>query len=291
MNWLGRRRCGTVRGVALGALVWPLVAQDVLVIPPAGQPTVAESAGEAPSDTPPAVPVKPPAGKSEYARKISVRNAFALQDPVPVTPPTPPPAPPPPPVPKSAVQLTGFSRWGGERKVYLVVTKPGAKGPDYFDLREGDERADIKVLQIDERNETVQIVNTGVEETLNFKDNGAKAAAGSVPVPNVAGVQPGAIVGQGVPPPPNMNANNRFGGSGPTVVGRGGVVESNPGNPGGNAGAQQVFPNNTVPHIQVGGGSEIPATLPVISGQNGQNPTLNRSRIFNIPPPPLPPVQ
>ena len=282
MIWLGRCGLGTVRVIALGALVWPLLAEDAAV--------------EVPAESAPSAPVeKPLAGKSEYARKIAVRNAFALQDPVPVTPPAPPLPPPPPPTPKSTVQLTGFSRWGGERKVYLVVTKPGAKSPEYIDLREGDERGDIKVLQIDDRSETAQIVNTGVEETLNFKDNGAKPTGGGGPVPNVAGMPNPGVPVQGVPPPPNL-AQNRFGNNVPTVVGRGGgnVIETpvvNPSSP------QGLPINNTAVHPPEGiggGGGGIPGNISQPGGtgqpaQMGQNPTVNRSRIFNIPPPPLPP--
>lgn len=269
VNRVAWRMTETMLVVALGTSAWLAMAQE-----PA-DPTV---------DQP--VLDKPVAGKSEYARRISSRNPFGLVDPPkPVEPPV--VLPPPAPTPVSTVQLTGFSRWAGERKVYLVVTKQGAKTPDYFDLREGDERADIKVLQIDEQNETARISNAGVEQSLNFKDNGTKPGPGGGGVP---GVPNPAVVGQGVPPPP-ISAGNRFGGAGPTVVGRGGVVENvNP------TQVPQVFPNTGAQRAQFdSGGTGVTLgtqEMPVSTGQNAApNPTLNRSRIFNIPPPPLPPVQ
>lgn len=260
-------------------------------------PAETTEATEAPPVEPvePVEPEKPIPGKSDYARRIAARNAFGLVDPAP--PPPPPPEPTPPPVPPklNTVQLTGFSRWAGERKVYLVVTKQGAKAPDYMDLREGDERSEIRVVSIDDKNETAVIVNAGTEQTLNFKDNGMKPAAGPVlvpgapPVPNqqpirVAGVQP-------IPPPPVTMAN-RFGPSGPTVVGRGGVVDSSVAVPapvdfGGQP--QPTLGNQFQPIAPPGGvfpgvpSSGLPASM-------GQNPSINRSRVFNIPPPPLPPV-
>ena len=279
MSWVGRTRRVTVQGMALGVLSMRLLADDA--------PT------ETPSEeTVPTAP-KAPVGKSEYARKISGRNAFGLQDPVPPAPITPPPAPLPPPPPKSNVQVTGFSRWGGKRSVYLMVARPDSKAPKYYTLEEGSEQADIKVLRIDEQNETVVIVNTGVEETLNFKDNGAKAAPSATPIPNApGGGNPGAP-GSGNAPTPVVNRYVGGGGtgggaSGPTVIGRGGVVDS----PAASAPAASVSPPslplnnavNVVPHPQ-GDGS---MTLPVVgSGPGGNVPAPKR--IFNIPPPPLPP--
>lgn len=261
------RTGGTVLIVTLSALAWPVLAGD----------------STEPSDEP-AVIEKPVAGKSEYARRISSRNSFGLVDPPkPVE--TPPPVPPPAPTPVSNVQLTGFSRWAGEIKVYLMVTKQGAKGPDYFDLREGDERADIKVLQIDDHNEIARISNAGVEQTLNFKDNGTKPNPTAVPgAPN-----PGAA-GNPVPPPP-VAAPNRFGGVGPTVVGRGGVVENmHPGQ------VPQIAPTAGIQQPQfnapnTGASASVNVGAPDLPAGVGQNPSINRSRVFNIPPPPLPPGQ
>lgn len=275
MSGLGRTRRATVHWAALGALVVRLMADD------AGAETPAE-------ETAPAAP-KAPAGKSEYARKIAVRNAFGLQDPVPPPPVVPPPPPPPPPTPKSNVQLTGFSRWGGKRSVYLMVSRPDSKVPRYYTLEEGSEQADIKVVRIDEQNETAVIVNTGVEETLNFKDNGAKAAPSATPIPNVpGGGNPGAPGSGNVPSP----VVNRFvggggggGGVGPTVVGRGGVVESPTASVPPASVPPPSIPMNTVPHPQ-GDGT---VTLPVVGGVPGIPGATSGKRIFNIPPPPLPP--
>lgn len=228
-------------------------------------------------------------GKSEIAQKIAARNAFGLVDPPPPVQPPPPPTPPAPPPQLHTIQLTGFSRWAGERKVYLVVNRQGGKAPEYYDLREGDERGDLRVVQIDDQNETVQVVNNGTEQTLNFKDNGAKSTTPVAGAPGTPGV-----VGQAVPPPP-VNMANRFpGGAGPTVVGRGGEVHSVSGNPNqagggyGNANPATGFNGGGNPAV---GGTFINGTPvnPEIPAPFTPNPAASRSR-FNIPPPPLPPV-
>ena len=268
--------------VAVGTLGLSLVAQD-----PGATP--AESAsGAAPAGK----------GQSTRARAISARNGFGLADPTPPPVVVPPEPPAPPPTPPSNVQLTGFSRWAGERKVYLIVTKQGAKAPEYFDLREGDERSDIRVLEIDETREIAKIMNTGVEQTLNFKDNGAKPGAGGGPVQAGMPAPPPGTPGF-VPPPPVVQGN-RFGNAGPTVVGRGGEVgQFNPGgglvtDGGGNTTINlgQTQPNGGVSQnggVIVGGNSGV---IPIQSANPNSNPSpgagQNRPRVFNIPPPPLP---
>ena len=273
-----RRGFGWSIPALLGILAWPLVAQD-----PPGEPAVATDASGNP------VVEKVLRGKSEMAQKISARNAFGLVDPAPPVQPPPPPTPPAPPPQLHTIHLTGFSNWAGERKVYLVVNRQGGKAPEYYDLREGDERGDIRIVQIDDRNETAQIVNNGTEQTLNFKDNSPNS---STPVAGVPGT-PG-VVGQPVPPPP-MNTANRFpGGAGPTVIGRGGEGHNVSGNPN-PAGTE--FGNSTPgPGFNGGGNPSVGGTFINGAPVNPQtpapitaNPAASRSR-FNIPPPPLPPV-
>ena len=261
-------------GISLAGSTGPLTADDA----PPSLPEVGNSV---------------PKGQSTYARTISTRNGFGLLDPTP--PPQPPvvdPTPPPPPKPPSTVQLTGFSRWGGEKKVYLIVTKQGGKAPSYIDLREGEETFDIKAVQIDDQNETAKILNTGIEQTLNFKENGAKpvpgAPGGAPPQPNM---QPG------VPPPPIV-APSRYANAGPTVIGRNGVVNNIGATPPPTASSGTTFLVDGVPISNNSGqnpgfqGGAL-SYNPAVSSASSPNPNPNVTprRVFNIPPPPLPPVQ
>ncbi len=199
----------------------------------------------------PSSPAADPTNANPF-RLISVRNAFGIKEPVVAPPPIPEAPPTPPPVP-SNVTLTGFSLWQGRKKVYLQIAAPGSKAPSYRDMEEGDIQDDIEILSIDEKNEVAKIRNAGQEFTLNFKDNAPKAAAGGQPN------QPG---GPGMIPSPVtagvVNAGvNRQQGGGPTVIGRGGVVE------GGEAsGAAQAIPSpGDIPGVAVPTAGAFP-TLP-----------------------------
>jgi hypothetical protein len=185
-------------------------------------------------------------------RLISVRNAFGIKEPVVAAPPPPEVPPTPPPVP-SNVTLTGFSLWQGRKKVYLQISAPGSKAPSYRDMEEGDIQDDIEILSIDEKNEVAKIRNAGQEFTLNFKDNAPKAAAGGQPnQPGVPGMIPSPVTA-GV-----VNAGvNRPQGGGPTVIGRGGVVEG--GDAGG--GAPSIAAPGEIPGVAVPTAGAFP-TLP-----------------------------
>lgn len=163
------------------------------------------------SNSPPVNPFRP----------ISARNAFGIKEPAPPPPPVPETPPVPPPVP-SNVTLTGFSLWQGRKKVYLQISAPGSKAPAYRDMEEGDVQDDIEILAIDEKRETARIRNAGQEFTLNFKENGAKGSP--TPAPGQPPGAPGAIPAPVSAGLANPNANR--GGTGPTVIGRGGVSDS-----------------------------------------------------------------
>ncbi len=182
-------------------------------------PLPADSVVPAPPTEGSAAPTTQPGDPSAEANPFKIipsRNAFGIKEPPPPPPPPVQEAPPPPPPPPANVTLTGFSLWKGRKKVYLQITPPGSKSPVYRDLEEGSEQDDIRVLAIDEKNETVQIINAGQEFTLNFKENGAK------PTPTPGGA-PGAIPN----PVATAVANATPGRSGPVVIGRGGVTDSN----------------------------------------------------------------
>lgn len=224
---------------------------------------------------------------------IPTRNAFQIKPPPPppVSEPEPPKAPPAPP---PNVFLTGFSSWKGVKKVYLQVSRPGSKGPDYLDLRVGDQQFDIKVLEINEREEFARILNGDQEVVLNFRENGNKPSA--APSPG----------GQGIPSPANVPALTRGGpsaggGGGPAYIGKGGMVQP----AGGTAGipAPNVVPGGEaagVPGIVPAATADmrtLPARRASMSTSADQNPNLqtvapNQVRVLNgrtlPPPPPLP---
>jgi hypothetical protein len=120
-------------------------------------------------------------------------------------------------------------------------------------MEEGDIQDDIEILSIDEKNEVAKIRNAGQEFTLNFKDNAPKAAAGGQPnQPGVPGMIPSPVTA-GV-----VNAGvNRPQGGGPTVIGRGGVVEG--GDAGG--GAPSIAAPGEIPGVAVPTAGAFP-TLP-----------------------------
>ena len=167
------------------------------------------------------------ADENPYLKIIS-RNAFGIK---PVPPPPAPaeiPKPLEPPKPPSNITLTGLAEYGDGRHVYLVVTKAGAKTPDYLDLREGERQDELEIVSVDPIQETVRIRSDGKESTIDFKTNGNKTpGASALPQPGHPQVSvPGA------PAAPNFQGNIPGGvgqqGGGPAVFrrGGGGVMEN-----------------------------------------------------------------
>ena len=152
---------------------------------------------------------------------------------------------------------SGFTVWKGKKQVYLQVASAAGKPADYLTLSEDEAQGDIQVIEIDPKKETVKLNNAGQEMTLNFKDNGAKSTAPAPGAPGAPGM-PNAIPGAS----PTGIANNPFNPraprpmpAGPTVIGRGGVTETDPSSlPGGVTGAQ-TFP----------GGLAVPLSSPAFS--------------------------
>jgi hypothetical protein len=272
---------------------------------PAGTASTPDESGSGPnakgtagpgSDAPPDSSA-PGAPANPYKGIIATRNVFGIRPPAP-PPPEPPPQPEAPKTPPPNVFLTGFSSWKGVKKVYLQVTPPGAKFPSYLAMRVGEEQSvgdnqsEIKILEIDEREETAKIVNGGQEFTLNFKENGLKATGAPQP--------PGGVPG------PNNNPNGintpRMagppGGGGSTFIGRGGAAPNPPMNtslPAPNSqGASGLTEGNAGPITAVS--RDIPSRRTGTTG--GTSPNLTpvsptEPRIINgrvIPPPPPLPV-
>jgi len=130
---------------------------------------------------------------------IHVRNPFALKPPEKIG-----PVGPTNPVVPSNVKLTGFSSdsTGKNWKVWLMIPAQPGKNPQYFNLMEHEKQGDIEVLEINEKENTVKILNGGNPAELTVKDNGLPTPAAPL-VPGVP-MNPGAPGGPvpGIVPPP-----------------------------------------------------------------------------------------
>jgi len=127
---------------------------------------------------------------------IVTRNAFSLK----------PPEPPkelPPPVEEKApsnIIMTGVTSIGGKKQVYLKLTTPGEKEPEYLRLGENERQGAIEVVEIIPKTGRVRIKNRGVPSLISFETHGAMAAAapaaampgrpGMPALPSVPGVAP-----------------------------------------------------------------------------------------------------
>jgi len=150
--------------------------------------------------------VNPPVDNSYHV--VVERNAFGLK-PIPlfVPPPTNPPAQ------KVDVKFTGITSDRSGKKAWLVVPPPPnnrTQNPQYLSLREQETQGDIQVLEIDDKENTVKIVNAGIPAVLTFKDNGYATPTGAAMPGNpltphgIPGVlpTPGALPAPGIVPAP-----------------------------------------------------------------------------------------
>lgn len=240
----------------------------------AGAVTSDSTAGAAPS-TAPASTVSGAPPNNPYL-VITNRNAFAIK------PPPPPPDPkantPPPPPPNLFV--TGFSRLKGVKKAYLVLNRPG-KQPDYLVVDEAYDVDGLKVVSIDPKRESLTVVNSGTEVTLNFKDNGMKP--GIVPNAPMGGpngvVQPvpGLPGGGGIPrPTPQVYAPGSPGA--PAVIRRGGMEALPSADP---QESDVPAPRNARRGVYLGGSSGTPPAF--ITEQEPANPNLPVPSAASVP--------
>jgi hypothetical protein len=230
-----------------------------------------------------AVPAEPPVAGNPYA-VITNRNAFAIRpppDPEPVAPPAPPAVPP-------NIFLTGVTHQGSVKKAFFVINRPGAKAPDYETAVEGDVFQDLKVLEINAREGRVKVNVGGREMILNFADNALKANAAPA-IPPAAG-RPG----QGGVPQPAVPLPGTGSGSGPVVIGRGGVnLNANSGG----VPAPVIYPGQA---SETGGGvvlanppqpltRSLPAraNAPAAPAQDQVQPALDAGGRLAIPVPPV----
>ena len=127
-----------------------------------------------------------PDNASEQYQAIKERNVFGLRPP----PTQPPPSNAPPQLPK--ITLTGITTILGNKRALMKVLplglKPGEVAKELsLILTEGERESEIEVLQIDEKNGSVKVDNSGTVMTLTFEKDGAKLPATAAPgtVPNV----------------------------------------------------------------------------------------------------------
>jgi hypothetical protein len=123
------------------------------------------------------------------------RNVFGLKPPPP--PPDPEATKPPPP----KMFLTGITTILGNKRALMKMTPPAKPGEpakeQSFTLGEGQREGDLEVLHIDEVAGTVKVSVYGTVATLDFDNNGVKAAAAPAPGPGPA--PPGFVPKPGAP--------------------------------------------------------------------------------------------
>ena len=125
------------------------------------------------------------------------RNVFGLK------PPPPPPDPEAVKPPPSKMFLTGITTILGNKRALMKTTPPAKPGEpakeQSFMLGEGQRDGEIEVVQIDEIAGKVKIKAFGSETTLDFENNGVKAAAAPAPAPGGAPAPPGFVPKPGTP--------------------------------------------------------------------------------------------
>ncbi|MGN6555717.1 MAG: hypothetical protein ACTHLW_18575 [Verrucomicrobiota bacterium] len=123
-------------------------------------------------------------GNNGRYQTIMERNVFGLKSAPPPQAET--PAPPPP----LKVILTGITTLLGNKRALLTAQIP-SKPAENLMLTEGQRDGEIEVIEINEQAGSVKILNHGVEQTLDFKTDGAKPQVTLTPTSNpVPGVPP-----------------------------------------------------------------------------------------------------
>jgi hypothetical protein len=175
----------------------------------------------------------------------------------------PPPTNVPPPVAASKLTLTGITTIFGKSRAMLTAqgTKPQDAGKqELYSLAVGQRVEGIEVLSIDQKKGVVRVRNNGVEETLDFINNGAKLVASAAPPGGIPGVPGGGMVG-------GRPALNRQLPSAPSAANTAGMARGNPGY-GGGPGSGVANAYNQGSYNQGFGGSQ--ATVTVGSTRNRQ---------------------
>ena len=109
------------------------------------------------------------ASKHNRYKVILDRNPFGLKA-------APPPISKPPPKIVKPVKFTGITSDGSSKRAWFVIPPgPGRPQARSFSLSEGDTDDGLKVLEINEKDATVEILNGETPATLNFREHGLAA--------------------------------------------------------------------------------------------------------------------
>jgi hypothetical protein len=134
------------------------------------------------------------------------RNPFGLK-PIPTNVVTAAPTSPPP--VKVDLKLAGITVDASGKRAWLVqlptVARPGVPAvtnQTYFTIAEGGRQGDVEVLAINPKENTVRIMNAGVEVTLDFINNGLAAPPPMMANQGGAAGQPRGIPAAGIPGAP-----------------------------------------------------------------------------------------
>jgi hypothetical protein len=248
-----------------------------------------------------------PEAISQY-QGITDRNVFGLRPPPQVM-----TSNSPAPLPK--ITLTGITTILGNKRALMKVapagSKPGeAKKEESMILTEGQREGEIEVLQIDEKEGSVKVNNTGTVMLLTFEKDGAKLPATAPPgpgglpsaLPGASGVQrhAGFVPGRGLMPPlPGRTARVPTGTAGLTGtiapptgnIAVPGVVSPTP-TQAAPSSEQDLTPEEQaiVTELQRQANAAIPTFTPPPTGSQGTPETPTPSATANPPAPTQPPV-
>ncbi|MEO8429399.1 MAG: hypothetical protein ABI651_20090 [Verrucomicrobiota bacterium] len=144
-------------------------------------------------------------------RVIAERNAFDLK------PYQEPPAPKVPEAPVADLKLSGFTRIGNIKRVFLVGMNPKEPGRlIYYEMEERVSQDGIEVLEIDELNGKAKIRRGGADLELSYEKNGMSPTK----TPAAAPAQPNSVHGAAGVTRPGMPGNPNQPYSGPVIVGK-----------------------------------------------------------------------
>ena len=206
------------------------------------------------------------------------RNPFGLKPPQVIVQPT----NTPPPV-KMDVKFTGITIDRMGKKAWLVVPPPPnnrTQNPQYLSMREQETQGDIQVLEIDDKENTVKIVNAGTPAVLTFKDNGyatptmaampgnPHGVPGALPMPGVL-PPPGGLPAPGIVPAPMTPAPGmKTAGVTPTGIPANDALAARYGLQNTSSGNTTVTPVRTIPTRNL-------RTVPAVQGQVQETPTVD----------------
>jgi len=106
-----------------------------------------------------------------------------------------------------SIKFTGISVLGESKRAYFMDSTKNP--PIYYALSEGEQQESLKVVKIDEKGGTADIVNGGISTKVTFEKDGNKNVVAGIapPIPTGMPGAPGAAIPGGIPGVPNANMN------------------------------------------------------------------------------------